>query len=391
MENVEYIIGSNRIETSPLAAYSDEAMEFMSDLSRRILKHTIGRAYPDVAALGFWCRKGNLTKMRTYCPEHAIRLGRGLCFHVTPSNIPINFAFSYLFGLLAGCANIVRLPSKRFAQAEFCLKLIGETLKDYPGISCRTAFVCYPADRETTGEFSMMADARIIWGGDHSVSMIRSLPVKPKCVDVVFADRYSICIIDGNSVLAASDEKMRRLADDFYNDTYLMDQNACSSPHVICWLNDSLAARERFWSAVNAVVCKKYAIQGAVCVDKYTQACRDAILRSDNITSIYKETNLLYRVELTRLTPGLDAFRGKGGYFYEYAMLSIDELATVVTEKYQTVTFFGIRPEDVRNVVMKHHLKGIDRVTPIGNALDIGVVWDGYDLVRTLSRIVNVE
>jgi hypothetical protein len=36
-------------------------------------------------------------------------------------------------------------------------------------------------------------------------------------------------------------------------------------------------------------------------------------------------------------------------------------------------------------------LPGIDRVVPVGKALDIGVIWDGYDLIRSMSRIVATQ
>ena len=34
------------------------------------------------------------------------------------------------------------------------------------------------------------------------------------------------------------------------------------------------------------------------------------------------------------------------------------------------------------------HLRGIDRIVPIGRAIDIGVVWDGHELVSELTRVV---
>ena len=198
-------------------------------------------------------------------------------------------------------------------------------------------------------------------------------------------------MIDGASVLEADETRILRLAEDFYNDTYLMDQNACSSPMVICWLNDREDGRKRFWDAVMAVTREKYLLQAAVVVDKYTKSCEDAIDRFDNILRITRETNLLYRVELKRLESGLEDYRGKGGYFYEYSMKSLDELAAAVTEKFQTITWFGLDPERIRRMVIDHRLSGIDRITPVGKAMDIGIIWDGYDLVRMLSRIVNVE
>ena len=40
--------------------------------------------------------------------------------------------------------------------------------------------------------------------------------------------------------------------------------------------------------------------------------------------------------------------------------------------------------------IIKQNLKGIDRIVPVGKALDIDIQWDGYDLVHYLTRIINV-
>ena len=102
MKNVEYIIGNEDISCNPLKAYSDEAVDFIADLSSEIMKSRYIRDYSDITALGFWGRKGHILKLKENCPEADHRLGRGLCFHIAPSNIPMSFAFSYLFGLLSG-------------------------------------------------------------------------------------------------------------------------------------------------------------------------------------------------------------------------------------------------------------------------------------------------
>ncbi len=391
MNGVEYLIGPVEVSNTPLNAYSVEAINFITDLSETIMKSPLTRVYPDIAALGFWCRKGNILKLKENCPESELRLGRGLCFHVAPSNIPMSFAFSYIFGLLAGCSNIVRLPSKKFMQTELALDFLRDVLERHPEIKSRSAFIRYPANNEITEQFSLMADARMLWGGDSTVDNIRSLKIRPKCIDIAFADRYSFCIIDGKSVEEADENRITRLAEDFFNDTYLMDQNACSSPMIICWINDTEIGRERFWNAVFATAEKKYHLQAATCVDKYTKVCEDSIDRFDNIDSITRRTNLLYRVELKGLFSGIDKYRGNGGYFYEYSMRSLEDMVPAVTEKIQTITWFGLDPEEIRKVVVKKRLRGIDRITPIGKAMDIGVIWDGYDLVRMLSRYVNVE
>ena len=53
----------------------------------------------------------------------------GLLFHITPSNIPTNFAYSLIFGLVSGNSNIVKVPSKKFDEVEIICKSINHILK----------------------------------------------------------------------------------------------------------------------------------------------------------------------------------------------------------------------------------------------------------------------
>ena len=41
--------------------------------------------------------------------------------------------------------------------------------------------------------------------------------------------------------------------------------------------------------------------------------------------------------------------------------------------------------------MLNNNLLGIDRIVPMGSALNIDIMWDGYDVIRSLSRIVTVE
>ena len=224
----------------------------------------------------------------------------------------------------------------------------------------------------------------MIWGGDKTIQIFKAFECKPRCIDITFPDRYSICLIDAEKINEASEETLKRLAESFYVDTYLMDQNACSSPQLIYWLNDSEEARSKFWATVYAYASAKYNLQDAVCVDKYTKFCEDAIM-FENVGKTTHKTNLLYCSEIKSLE-NVQNIRGKGGYFYEYSLTDIEDLFSVVTDKYQTVTYFGINQDELLKSVVEHNLRGIDRIVPIGKAMDIGVIWDGHDLVRELSR-----
>jgi len=389
------------VNSTPLRVFDGQVVQFLSGLSAELLKSPLVRQYPDLSAFAFYIRKANLRKLQeqlfeTRDAELTSRLGRGLCFHVAPANIPINFAFSWVFSLLAGNANIVRLPSKPFPQVDALLDVIHHHLQRSTHnltLATRNAFVKYPrTDNETTAAYCAAADCRMIWGGDRTIASIKALPAKPRCMDIAFADRYSVAMINGDAVLAADDAQIARLVEGFYNDTYLMDQNACSSPQVILWENDSGPGREKFWAAVESLAAKKYVLQDAVAVDKYTLFCEESV-SNPAVKSVTRVGNLLYRVELATLATGispLTSHRGKGGFFFEYALASREDFFVVVTEKFQTVTQFGIDVGELRGQIIDHHLRGVDRIVPIGQAMNIDAVWDGYDLVRTLSRVVKV-
>jgi hypothetical protein len=59
--------------------------------------------------------------------------------------------------------------------------------------------------------------------------------------------------------------------------------------------------------------------------------------------------------------------------------------------KMQTLTYYGVNREEIFNIIYRGGNLGIDRIVPIGSALDIGIVWDGYDMIYTLSKIVDLK
>ena len=387
----------SNVNNTPLRPFEPMVLDCLGEISSAILKSSVGRQFPDLTAFAFYIRKANLQKLSLNLNPDEIRLGRGLCFHIAPANIPINFAFSWAFSLLAGNANIVRLPSKPFPQVDALLSVIYASLTRNKKLETRNLFVKYPrTDNETTAAYCQMADCRMIWGGDRTIASVKALPTKPRCVDICFADRYSVALINAEAILKADDAQIARLAQDFYNDTYLMDQNACSSPQVILWEVGKLGswevekAQERFWNAVYELAEKRYVLQDAVAVDKYMLFCEE-VAGNDNIQSIRRKANLLYRVELKSLPPDIISHRGKAGFFFEYVLKDREEFFSVVTEKFQTITQFGIDASELAQQIAFAHLRGIDRIVPIGKAMNIGVLWDGHDLIRELSRCVVAQ
>ena len=100
--------GSKTISNTPCIVFDESRINFLSDLSKSLLSKANIREYPDVATFAFWCRKSNLMRIAKNQTDGNLRLGVGLAFHISPSNVPVNFAFSLAFGVLSGNICVVR-------------------------------------------------------------------------------------------------------------------------------------------------------------------------------------------------------------------------------------------------------------------------------------------
>ena len=110
LKDIKFLLGKKKISKSTLIPFDKIILDFLKDFSIELNSDSEGKKYPDLKALAFWCREKNL--IRNYNPENSdIRLSLGVIFHITPSNIPTNFAYSMIFGLINGNSNIIKVPS----------------------------------------------------------------------------------------------------------------------------------------------------------------------------------------------------------------------------------------------------------------------------------------
>lgn len=394
---VTYLVGGpgSLPAVRPLRPYDELACDFLADLSSALFADAEAKAYPDVVTFAFWCRRANIGKLKTQFAETSVRLGLGLAFHITPSNVPTNFAFSFAFSLLAGNANIVRVPTKAFAQIDLVCRAMAGLFAEprYRRIKDMTIFVRYERNDQVTAAFSALCQARLIWGGDAAINHIRTIRLPERARELAFADRYSFCILDAGSVNQADETALERLAQGFYNDVFLMDQNACSSPSLVVWhgAGEVVAeAKQLFWPLVHRLAAARYDLQPVNAIDKYHLLCREAV-EMDDMESAARHGNYLYRAQITGLSEGTQAYRGRYGFVLEYDTQDIAGVAPLVSARVQTLTYFGIDAAKLADLVVSQALPGIDRIVPVGRALEVDPIWDGYDMVRSLSRIIDVQ
>lgn len=377
----------------PLRPFAPEALDFLSALSAALLKDREAKVYPDVITFAYFCRKAHLARLQEeYAGQLDDRLGRGVVFHIAPSNVPINFAYSLAAALLSGNGSIVKASSRDFVQTRIVCRAMEKLLaEDFPALAPYVCVVTYPREaQDETERFSARCHARVIWGGDETVRRVREAALPPRAVEVAFADRYSLLCIRPEAVLALSADELERLAKEFYNDTYLTDQNACTSPRLIYWVGegDNREASDRFFRAVGAYARQRYELAPVVAVDKLTAACRTA-MSLEGAEIVTAPDNWVARVRVKRLCPELYDLRSPGGFFLEYAAPTLDALRDFVTPRVQTLSYLGFQPEELRHFVLENGLTGVDRIVPVGHTMDFALTWDGYDLIRTLSRSVS--
>lgn len=377
----------------PLAPFSEEVMGFLASLSERIRKDRACDQMPEAAAFAFWCRPAHLRKLRgEYDFSKQRRLGRGVSLHFAPSNMPALFAFSMAAGLLAGNSVIVRLPGKETAQERLLVSHLGKLLlEEALQLQGRIVLCRYPHDRGITDGLSSLCDVRLIWGSDASVSEIRRSPLPPQAIDLPFASRGSAALLDAEAVLKTADPAA--LARDFYNDTYLNDQNACSSPRIVYWLGPpekTREARERFWGAVLKVLEQKdYQVPAAVAVQKLERAL--LLTAEFKGVKILQEPNRLMRVSVPVLQRGMWGYTAPGGFFIESGGETTEAMMDILDGHCQTLCTYGIDREKLAQELMERRIEGVDRIVPAGHGLDFTLTWDGFDLITCMSRRIRYE
>lgn len=396
LNQVVYLVGDRNImdkmRNVPVKKpFDEEIIEFLNELSRKLMGTDEAKKYPDIVSLGFWIRKASIMKIksRALClNDNIYQVGWGIAFHIAPSNVPVNYAYSLVMGLLTGNANIVRVPSKEFPQVAIINKAINEMLNKFINIKSYICLIRYEKNQLINDYLSSIADIRLIWGGDNSIEEIRKSPLGPRATEITFADRYSLAVIDSDKYLAL--ENKEKFAQDFYNDTYLSDQNACTSPRIVIWLGKNIeAAKEIFWQLEHAFVKKKYIYQPIMGVNKLTSSYLAAV-KFEQVKVENREDNYIVRVKVPTVDHALMKLKDNSGYFFEYDCSDIMELVPLCNDVHcQTIGFFG--EKKMIMPLIQTGIKGIDRIVPIGKTMDFDFIWDGYNLTERLTRTISIQ
>ena len=393
---MHFLLGdADSVDPSPVPIFAPERLAFLAAVSSALFADRAAARLPDVAAFAFWCRRASLDILAASRRSDRLRVGLGAVFHIAPANVPINFAYSLAFAFLAGNTSVVRLPSRPSEAADAVLRALASQLAEPRYVALRTAIhlLRYDHDDRITGYWLQNTLGRVIWGGDTTIAHMRSLGAHPRSHEIAFPDRYSFVALSAAAISMADAGTLAELAEKLANDVYLMDQRACSSPHLVAWIGseDAIdAARKDFWPLFEAHAKVRYLPEPIHAMDKFVDTCRE-LIDADNIAGVSLNPPALTRIHLTQAARDLSSQRGYYGTLHEASFASLAELSVSVDPRCQTMTHFGFGEDELKAFVLGNRLAGLDRIVPVGSAHEMNAVWDGYDLIDAMSRIVKLK
>lgn len=371
----------------PLSFGDEIVFEFCQALSRSILRDQTTVRRSELVALGFWLRRANLKKLLQHSSTGLYK-ALGTVLHFTPANVDTMFVYSWICALLAGNNNIIRVSSRRDEIQVYLLNLIDELFKDkrFEVISDRNLFLSYsPTKKDEIGSMlSLRADARVLWGGDESVKNIRKLPCSTRCRDISFADRFSACLIEAS---ALSDTKVKKAAFELLvKDIKPYSQQACSSPKVMFWLG-SVDSLYQFFHQQN----------GSVELDEGISNRNEQLVLSQSLQLLTDVNNVIEAhgiliVECQNITESLLSFHQGYNVLLCQCIDSLQDISEFCSnKKLQTLSYLSSNKAEILKFVENPSIRGIDRIVPLGKALDFSPDWDGFELFSQLARRVVVE
>lgn len=364
-------------------------LNFCQTLSSLLLRDPECRQFADVMTFGYYCRKSSISKVFDALPDRGLRMGWGALIHIAPSNIPVNFAFSLLMGFLSGNNNYIRVPSTASRQVDLIVAAIDTVLNDDEFAQLRDSITFFTCERDDPILIRMVGGAAgvVVWGGDATVAGFKAMKKRVSAVELYFPDRVSSAVLSAAEIIGVDDDALTKLCDNLYNDTFLVDQNACSSPGIVFWVGDAGSletARNRLWSRFSTKLAKTYQIEPTRMMDKHLDVMNMVTSLGRPVETTVQD-DVIWRFNDSKLGSATLRF----GNFLEIDVACLDDIAAHLRPNEQTITQYGFASQDIFDALAKAGYM-VDRIVPVGQALSMSMQWDGKNVVSLLSRKVEV-
>lgn len=372
-------------------------LNFLNDLSKSILRDPFFKTEPSFIALGFWLRKTNIKRILTensYLQNNNVFVAKplGKVFHLCPSNVDTMFIYSLVLALLAGNKNVVRISSK--LENDFIFKLFDLfnnllEKEEYKSLIDYINVITYERSDKRNEEISLNVNGRIIWGGDETVSQFKKYATKPKVKDLFFTDKVSLSVINAEDIIKF-DIDFDEIVKNLYNDIYTFNQKGCSSPHSLFIIGrsvDKKAVLERIYKKLSEMARIEYKEDiSSIASLKLNQSVVD--IMEDRITEMLNSSNYLI---FSRLTSNEVPHSCGAGFIYYELLDTLEEVQLYIDNKTQTITYSGFNKSEIKDFLNKIDVETVDRVVPLGKALEFDYIWDGYNIFMEMLSFKSIK
>lgn len=391
--STERVISRAKANSHTVTPFHEEIISFLDSLSKRLFEES--RKTPALAPLAFFIRRAHSKKLaadfRLRIPEHSVAVPQGIVFHIPPTNVDTLFLYTLSISLLAGNSNIIRISQNSGPDTNQILSVLFEQLEKFPIAANLITVVSFGRDADTVTSISRSSDVRMIWGGDTSIESVRNSPIGVHTKDLAFPDRFSFSIVEASAWNSASPEAKNSMVEALYNDTYWFDQMACSSPQQLVIVSESdveaNAASTELLELLDVYAQSRYMNPEGQAINKMVALVKAVDKGSTggtwNSNSLVTTTGVSL-IESENIRPG-------AGFFSVQVVRKLSELILQIRRKTQTVSYFGFNANELIQFISDLNGRGVDRVVPIGKALDFSPIWDGKDLLFEMHRLVTIE
>lgn len=363
-----------------------------------------------VSFLSFYLKRANIEKLidsnlkHRKCLDEFVDMGdgkflkaqgRGIVCHWIAGNTPTLTFYSILQSLIAKNSNIVRVSEKSIDIVVKLFELLSDIKviyknKEYSSdvILKNISLVYFDSNDKLLNEnMSVVADARVIWGGEDAVNSIMHLPKKTTCKDLVFGPKYSFAIFDKSAV--ESDE-LEKYAEKFALDVVLFGQQACSSPQVLFIEKSKVSFKE-----VINVLSRKFNKINKRYPNVLDQGTAAKIINARGLygLSLDKDMRCSKGLDYTILINDDFALEEPvgGRCIFVKEIDNLFEIKKLITRRIQTI---GIASEDKSKILKLADVItpfGVDRIVKIGFMNIYDSPWDGYFMINELIRWCSVN
>jgi hypothetical protein len=392
LETLRQTIGDSPNTTS--TPFADNVIALSDRISKMLFNSPLATEVPDISSLAFFLRSSSLKKLRdewfASFPTSCVPMPRGRVLHIAPANVEVMFVYSWVISMLCGNANIVRIPSRPSEAIDLLCCCMRDALTAFPEIARGQCGVTYEVQNSITQGLSKLSNVRVIWGGDETVKSIRALESPAGLRDVVFPNRFSWSAMNASFVQSLSKEHRRELAHKFFNDAYLFDQRACSSPQFVIFVGDRATcetAHSQFFAELQDVVrTRGYTTDPSQVMEKLSAA---ALIAAMSDTAVFNRISPELMSITCQYNSDIRTSTCGGGFFAVAYINSLEELGEMAASSDQTLTHAGFDSGEIKAALNAIRGRGFDRVVPIGQALQFEPIWDGMNLLNEFSRTVR--